>query len=325
MRILVADDNRIGRHLLERLLSRWGYEATLVCDGAEAWQHLQAEDAPRLVLLDWMMPGMSGPEICQRLRKAAGDHYTYIVILTSRSGQEDIVQGMEAGADDYLIKPFAATELKARLLAGQRIVELQEQLIAVQDHLRFQASHDALTGLWNRRAVVDILHSELARASREHTSLGVVMGDVDHFKQINDTFGHQAGDACLVQVAQRLRSLVRVYDSVGRYGGEEFLLIVPHTTLADTVKLAERLRHGLVEQSVEVSSAQLSVTASFGVTTTEAAGSDPDALLCAADQAVYRAKSRGRNRVEHSGGLLARPSLVPEDAEPSLALSLLSA
>ncbi len=320
MRILIADDDRVGRRLLERLLKRWGYETTVASDGAEAWRCLQSEDAPHLVLLDWMMPGMSGLEICRRLRQRGGNHYSYVVILTTRSGKQDIVQGMEAGADDYLIKPFAATELKARLLAGQRIVDLQEQLIAVQEHLRFQASHDALTGLWNRRAILDILQCELARSRREHASLGVILADVDHFKQINDTFGHQAGDMCLRQVAERLRSSVRIYDSVGRYGGEEFLLIVPRSGLAETSKLAERLRLGLAARPVVLASEHLEVTASFGITAAEAGEADPEELLTAADRAVYCAKDQGRNRVESvraPQGLLARG-----DPEPHLALSL---
>ena len=245
MQILIAEDDVITRRTLEALLVKWGYAVIVVRDGVEAWKILQGDAAPRLVILDWMMPGLDGIQICRQVRQRAAAPYVYILLLTAKGNQEDVINGLEAGADDYLTKPFHALELKARLRSGRRILELQQQLIAAREAFRLQATHDLLTGLWNHGAILDILQRELDRARRESNPLGVVMADLDHFKQVNDTYGHLAGDAVLREVAKRLSASVRPYDSVARYGGEEFLIVAPNCDPGSGLNLAQRLRSSL--------------------------------------------------------------------------------
>jgi diguanylate cyclase (GGDEF)-like protein len=299
MRILVAEDDSITRRLLQAHLTQSGHEVVVCADGGQAWQVLNEDDPPNLVVLDWMMPGMDGLTICRELRKREVQGYTYIILLTGKTGTKDVIEGLEAGADDYIMKPFDAHELKVRVRAGSRIIQLQQQLVAALTASEFQASHDHLTGLWNRRAIKGVLDRELARTHRHHGSLGVVMGDLDHFKRINDTHGHLAGDAVLRQVAQRIVSLVRPYDAVGRYGGEEILIICPGSNRERTWRMAERLRQSLSESPLTVSEGTFEVSMSFGVTSIQQDPKrDADSLIREADEALYRAKEMGRNRVE---------------------------
>src|SRR5579883_3074258 len=233
MRVLIADDSIVSRHLLDATLRKWGYEVVVACDGVEAWEILQSPDAPKLVILDWVMPGLTGPEVCRRVRERAkspetkSESYTYILLLTSKSLKEDLIEGMESGADDYVTKPFDQHELKARLRAGTRIIDLEQQLVTAREELREQATRDFLTRIWNRSSILDILQRELARGGREHRPVGVILADLDHFKAVNDTYGHFAGDAVLLEFARRVQASMRQYDSIGRYGGEEFLIVLP--------------------------------------------------------------------------------------------------
>jgi len=299
MKVLIAEDDKVSRRVLESTLVKWGYEVVACADGSEAWQVLQGEDAPQLVVLDWMMPGMDGVQLCQEIRKRSEAPYVYILLLTAKSQREDIIVGLEAGADDYLTKPFDSHELKVRLRTGSRILDLQAELISARDSLRFQATHDLLTGLWNRAAILDILNRELARNRRSGSQLGVIMVDVDHFKIINDTYGHLAGDVVLREIARRMRVSMRSYDEIGRYGGEEFLVVAPGCTAPDTLKLAERLRNCLGGEAIALSGRTIQVAGSLGVASSrEGQEADEDWLLRAADAALYLAKQRGRNRVE---------------------------
>jgi len=242
MKILIAEDDLLTRRVLERFLEQWGYNVISAADGTEAWEILQHEDAPRLAILDWMMPGMDGAQISRALRQRKGEPYVYILILTSKGRKQDVVDGLSAGADDYLTKPFDAEELRGRLHAGRRILALQEALISARDALRFQATHDPLTGLWNRNAAWQALEAELARAQRQGTATCAILADLDHFKQVNDQLGHLAGDAVLRETSRRLRTSVRIYDTVARYGGEEFLIVSPDCPVAAAVIHGERLR-----------------------------------------------------------------------------------
>lgn len=298
MRVLVADDNLISRRVLEAALRQWGYDVVLADDGNEAWKILRSPNAPRLAILDWMMPGLSGPELCRRVRQAGGDRYTYILLVTSRAEKQDVIEGLEAGADDYITKPFDQMELKVRLAGGRRIVELQDQLLEAQATLREQATLDALTKVWNRRSILEILEREVDRAGREHSPLSVAMADLDHFKQVNDTYGHLAGDAVLVEAVERMRSSMRSYDSLGRYGGEEFLLLFPGCEPAAAERLAERMRAEIERRPLDWHTGPIRFTISFGVTTLRADQRLPaEALLRIADAALYQAKQQGRNRV----------------------------
>ena len=297
MRILIADDSIVSRHLLEATLRKWGYEVTVCNDGDQAWQHLQSDEPPPIAILDWVMPGQSGIELCRQLRVQQGQEpYTYVMLLTSKNQRDDLIEGMEAGADDYVTKPFDQHELQVRLRAGRRIVELQTEL-------RRQATHDALTGVLNRSKTFEIFARELQRSKREGTPLGTILVDLDHFKSVNDTYGHLAGDEVLRSAAARLQASVRSYDAVGRYGGEEFLVLLPGCDEAMASMQAERLRLALAMDPVVLESAgavEYQVTASFGVAVSTAARSaaTPEVLVAAADAALYKAKRAGRNRVE---------------------------
>jgi diguanylate cyclase (GGDEF)-like protein len=299
-RILIADDEVISRTVLDETLSRWGYEVIVARDGDEAWTALAGEGAPQLAILDWQMPGLDGPEICRRLRAEPRESYVYVLLLTARDNRSDVIAGLASGADDYLTKPFDRHELQARLTVGRRILRLQEELIQAREALRIEATHDSLTGLWNRRGVLAILSADLGRAARERTPLAVVVTDLDHFKAINDTRGHLAGDEVLREAARRLQLAVRPYDGVGRMGGEEFLVVLPGTSLEDAVEVAERVRRLIAASPVAVAGGELSVTLSAGVAAASPGLADPDRLLAAADGALYQAKRGGRNRVAAS-------------------------
>jgi diguanylate cyclase (GGDEF)-like protein len=299
MEILIAEDDPVFRNLLEMILVKWGYNVVVVENGDDALRILQSEDSPRLAILDWMMPGLKGVEVCRKVREKRIDPYTYIILLTSNQREEDLVTGLEAGADDYITKPFKHNELQLRLRAGRRIIELQNELILARDSFRTKASHDSLTGLWNHAEILQILAQELSRAEREEKCVGVIMADIDFFKKINDTYGHLAGDVVLRSTASKMHSLMRSYDSIGRYGGEEFLIILPDCCSDYTATFAERLRLCISSDSFDTPEGMIPVTISFGVTTScKERNRNADFLVKCADEALYRAKENGRNRVE---------------------------
>ena len=222
MRVLVAEDDRVSRAILKLNLEKWGYEVVVCTDGLQAWSELQKPDAPRMAILDWMMPGMDGIQLCQAVRGRSEQPYVYILLLTAKSLKEDLLAGLNAGADDYLTKPMDPHELELRLRAGRRILDLQSELIAAREDLHIQATHDSLTGVANRRAVLETLESEVVRAMRQHVPLGVILADLDHFKSINDAHGHAVGDTVLREAASRMVAALRPYDRLGRYGGKNF-------------------------------------------------------------------------------------------------------
>lgn len=298
--ILIAEDDRMFRVLLQSWLEDRGYSVTIAENGEQAWELLQSEEAPKLVILDWMMPGMTGPEICRKLRAQAALQYRYVLLLTARSDKQDLVAGLEAGADDYLSKPFDAPELHARLKVGQRILDLQEQLLAAQEALRFEATHDALTGVWNGGAIMQALDREIERAVRMQTALGIIMLDLDNFKKVNDVHGHLVGDEVLRTAARRIAEALRVYDLVGRYGGEEFLVLAPGCVAPALQQQAERIRASIA-QPINSRAGMLQISASIGIVGANLGQNpivDSRTLVHAADQAMYQAKSKGKNRVE---------------------------
>jgi len=298
MPVLVAEDNPVFQSMLRSMLTKWGYDVRITRDGQEAWEAMQAADAPRLAVLDWMMPHLDGVEVCRRIRAAAREPYVYVLLLTSRTESQDLVEGMEAGADDYLTKPFNTQELRVRLRAGRRILDLQQQLMEAREALRVQATHDGLTGLLNRGRVLEILTAEIARSERERRPLAVLMADLDHFKRINDTHGHQAGDAVLREAARRMQAATRQYDAPGRYGGEEFLIVLPGCGAREGYAQAERIREAFAREPFAAGTDSLAVTCSIGVSSRDAcAAGDADRLIREADAALYDAKNRGRNSV----------------------------
>jgi len=299
MKVLIAEDDPISRVLLSRLLVKSGYEVVATANGSEAWEVLRKEGAPRLAVLDWMMPGMDGLAVCQRVRARSGGAYTYILLLTSKDATPDLVEGLESGADDYLTKPLNPEELKARLRAGLRILRLEDQLVAAREEMQVKATHDALTRLWNRSAILDMLQRDIARARREGSSVGVLLCDIDHFKSVNDTHGHAAGDEVLQEAARRFVDSVRDYDVVGRYGGEEFLIFLPGCPSRKTADRAEQIRLAFSSPPFHTKAGPLNITLSIGaVAAADWKTASAEELIRIADAALYRAKNAGRNRTE---------------------------
>ncbi|MBM4363842.1 MAG: diguanylate cyclase, partial [Deltaproteobacteria bacterium] len=254
-------------------------------------------DAPRLALIDWEMPGMSGVEVCRLLRARPSAPYVYLLLCTGRDTQRHLIDGLSAGADDYVRKPFDPQELEVRLRAGRRVVILQRELLAAQAELERRALTDSLTRAKNRGAIMDMLGRELARSRRTGRPLSIVLTDVDHFKRVNDTHGHPAGDAVLTELVRRLRREVRSHDDVGRYGGEEFLVVLPECPTVDAARVARRFRDALHAQPWETPAGSLAVTASFGVAGTDQGPADLSSIVSAADSALYVAKGLGRDQV----------------------------
>jgi len=311
MRILIADDEAMSRQLLQKTLERAGYEVTAVENGRLAADQLCPMNGPRLALLDWVMPELDGPGVCREVRKRKEQSYVYMVLLTSKESKEDVVAGLESGADDYLTKPFDAEELKARLRTGVRILNLEDRLIEAREQMRFQATHDGLTGLWNRAVILDLLGRELARSRRERVCTAILLCDLDYFKGVNDTRGHPAGDEVLKETAKRLLSSVRSYDFVGRYGGEEFLVVLNNCNPAHGLARAEEIRKVIAQRPVQTSVGPVSITMSLGLLLSQEWGYRPvEELLQGADIALYAAKGAGRNCVK-----VATPKVPTENQD----------
>jgi diguanylate cyclase (GGDEF)-like protein len=292
MKVLIADDDPMSLLYLQDALQDWGYEVETVTDGSSACDRLQQADAPMLAIIDWMMPGMDGIDVCRLIRSRVKDRYIYLIMLTSRSETAFVVEAMNAGADDFIGKPFNDEELQVRIRAGRRISELEQKL-------RMKASHDALTGIYNRGAVIEILEKELVRHGREHQPVAIIFADLDHFKRTNDVYGHLAGDAVLREVTRRAGAVLRPYDSLGRYGGEELLIVLPACDGACAMEVAERVRSAVAAQPVATEFGAIPSSVSIGI----AVASHGEGLSCTgliqlADAALYRAKEGGRNRIE---------------------------
>jgi len=296
MRILIAEDDPVSRRLLETALIKSRYHVITACDGSEAWNILRTEGAPRLAILDWMMPGMDGVQICREVRKLRGGPYVYIILLTARDRKQDLLEGMNAGADDYIIKPFDVGELRARLYAGKRILDLQTELLCTREILEEQVTHDLLTGLPNRLLFGDRLTQRLAQSRRSRKPLAIMFLDLDHFKLVNDTLGHNVGDNMLKQVAERLAVAVREADTVARMGGDEFIAILSDISQPqDAAAVAQRVLKTLSEPFV-LNNQELFISASIGISVYPSDGADSETLVKNADAAMYRAKDQGRNR-----------------------------
>jgi diguanylate cyclase (GGDEF)-like protein len=299
MRILIAEDSATGRMLLRHTLETWGHELVIANDGDEAWQILQQEDAPRLVILDWVMPKLDGVDVCRLVRKRESATPPYILLLTAMDQSGDLVAGLGAGADDFVTKPFRPDELRARLEVGRRYVELNERLAEANRDLEILARTDTLTGVLRRRAIYDRLEEEVARSVRDEAPLCVGMLDIDHFKHVNDAFGHAVGDAVLREVVRSATSVLRPYDSIGRVGGEEFLVVLPGTHGFAAQTALTRIRAVVAATPVYVDGDEIPVTVSLGGAIR--CGESIDELVARADAALYEAKNSGRDRVVMAG------------------------
>ena len=309
MKILLADDDPISALLLRQRLEGWSYDVIQVDNGLDALSALRSPNAPRLAILDWEMPGLDGIEVIERLRNApdADEHYVYALLLTSRNQESDTVKGLDIGADDFLTKPYRPAELQARLRVGQRFLSLQKSLLDAQEELRLQAFQDPLTQLPNRRTVLARLHEDLARCGRDNQPLGLLMLDLDRFKLINDTYGHAAGDAVLQEAAKRMQKALRTYDMVGRFGGEEFMVVLPNADAVGTLVVAERICAAMRDAPfVMEGSPQIPFTCSIGASICAPGVSISERnLINAADVALYHSKRNGRDRVTASWLLAA--------------------
>lgn len=292
MDVLIVDDDPITRLALCAALEEWGLNPVVAESGSRALEMLEQDNPPHLLILDWSMPGISGPELCQILRARDDGQFFYILMLTGKEGNEAVIEAMEAGADDFLSKPFDHRVLKVRIAAGSRIVRLEQTLNQL-------ASRDSLTQCWNRRMIDELFDSTLAEARRKETPICVMMVDIDHFKAINDNYGHAIGDTALQHMVAILNQNLREYDQVGRYGGEEFIVVLPTTDRDSAWGIAERVRSAVEYQpTILKDGREISMTVSIGLALFDPQR-DPDrrSLMERADQALYKAKRSGRNRI----------------------------
>lgn len=298
MKILLADDEPIARTLLGHWLGGWGYTITAVKDGEEALNALRADPEIRMAIIDWVMPKLDGLSVCRQVRAGPSDPYIYLVLLTARDNKADIVEGLDAGADDYMVKPCSPVELKVRLRAGRRVVELQEQLVKARESLSFEAMHDALTGTLNRRAILEQLERELLRAERNEAPVALLVANLDALKTVNSDFGHAAGDAVIREAARRIRASVRAYDSVGRVCGTEILCVLPECPADVALGIGARLGGELSHVPVETSAGTIPISASIAIASTDQGqGISSEQLLQAVDLALNRGKARGRGQI----------------------------
>jgi two-component system cell cycle response regulator len=300
MRILLADADRAERNGLAAMLEQWGYEVVLALDGDGAWSALQGSEAPRLALLGSGLAGRPAPDVCRSLRDRSQE--AYVVYLTPRDDAAGLSAALEAGADDFIYRPFDEQELKAHLRAGRRILDLLQAARDARDAFQYEARHDQLTASLNRTAILDVLRHELARSSRERTAVGAVVLDVDGFRAVNETHGAAGGDAVLREITRRLTGLARPYDSLGRFASSEFLLVLPGCDVARAASLGERIRTAISGTRVRLPVGELRVTVSVGAAAAQGETS-ADTLATAAQQAAQAASAAGGDAVKRAEAL----------------------
>lgn len=295
MKILIAEDDPTGNLILKSMLLRWGFDVVTTFNGADAWKILQGEDVPQIAIIDWVMPGLEGLEVCRRIRELekGGDRYTYVVILTGRDDKEDIVAGIGAGADDYIVKPFDKGELKARLNAGQRIVELQTALRIANKKLLSMSRLDPLTGALSRGAILEDLDLAMYRSTREKKSLSISLVDIDNLKEVNERSGRGAGDRILQTSVRRISACLRRSDNFGRYGKDEFLIILPGVDFDNGTTICRRIQDAVNDDSFPVT-----VSQSLAVWDGKASSEE---FIALAEHTLLTTKADGRNRVVKTG------------------------
>lgn len=293
-KILVAEDEFLSRTALETNIQDWGYDAISAKNGKEAWNIIQNENI-RIAILDWMMPGSNGLNLCRKIREEFQEKnkkYIYVILVTGRDSQEDVLEGLAAGADDYLTKPLNYQELRIRLQNGKRIIDLEESRMKL-------ASFDSLTQLWNHSKILDFFEEEIQRGNRDNLPTGIIMADIDHFKRINDNYGHQIGDQALFEVSNRLKAAIRRYDKIGRYGGDEMLVVLPSCRDQNLIRVAHRLCSSVNKEKIKTEGGFLDITISVGGVSSEIfPRASAKNLIQISDKALYSAKMKGRNQAE---------------------------
>jgi two-component system cell cycle response regulator len=300
--ILVAEDDAIARRILERTLIKEGHEVVSAENGRKAFDIFRERFFP-IILTDWMMPEMDGLELCRAVRNHQNSGYVFVIILTSKDSKDDIVTGLNAGADDYVHKPFNPPELKARIKTCMRILELERSLKEANENIMIMSITDPLTKSYNRGYILERLPKEITRAIRYERALSLVLCDIDHFKKVNDTYGHQSGDQVLIEFVDSIKQSIRQdLDWIARYGGEEFLIVLPETGPEGALSLAERLRNSISKRKFIFQEKAIRITSSFGIAGFDSATSDEnissESLINTADKYLYQCKLEGRNRVK---------------------------
>ncbi len=290
IRILIADDDPVTRMLLRKSLESWGYVVFEANDGEEAAKIVEKTEGLQLFIIDWGMPNLNGIDFCRWI-KHKDENFYYIIMLTSRKGTANVVEAMTAGVDDFISKPFVSDELRVRVKVGDRIIEQERRL-------SFYANRDSLTAVWNRRMILKLLKEEWERSVRENSPLSVALFDIDHFKSINDHYGHQVGDQALQYFCDIISEQIRPYDKFGRYGGEEFLLVLPGSDIDSSLKVIERCRKAIEQKAMPVDGHEpLVITVSVGVSESISGNKNVQVLFKECDKALYQAKNQGRNLV----------------------------
>lgn len=292
MRVLIAEDEPISCRALERSISDWGYDTVTAKNGHEAWTAIEKNEV-QLAVLDWMMPEIDGIELCRRIRHRYQEdksRHIYIILLTGRDQEEDIITGLSAGADDYVVKPFNFRELKIRLQNGERIVKIDKEHVD-------SASYDSLTNVWNRSTILGFFDEELVRSRQENRATSLIIVDVDDLGRLNRSHGHFTGDVVLIEIANRLKKNVRGYDRLGRYGGDELAVVLPCSGLIHVEAIAERLRRSINEKKIKTKKGALDVTVSLaGISSDISQHANGDELRKACERALLSAKERGPNK-----------------------------
>jgi diguanylate cyclase (GGDEF)-like protein len=297
--ILLVEDDSFMRTIIKVALAEAGYDTVAVENGRKALEMLDKRHYP-IVITDWFMPEMDGLDLCRAIRSRSGLPYTYIILMTAMEARSGVVTALDAGADEYLVKPVDPVELQVRLKTARRIIDLESTLQRSMEEIRLISQHDHLTGLYNRRYCDERLPQELKRSRRYRRPLSLVMIDIDFFKRVNDEHGHQAGDLVLCELTRHIAASIRQgVDWLVRFGGEEFLLVLPETDLAGATVVAERIRFSVSQLPISLASGiTLEITASLGVVaTTPGDELSPQGIIEAADRALYDAKGLGRNQV----------------------------
>jgi len=296
--ILIAEDEAVSRKVMVKHLTKAGYDVTAVENGRQALDAFEEKFYP-FILTDWIMPEMDGLELCRAIREKRDRGYVYLILLTHKAAKDDIIVGLEAGADDYLTKPVYFVELTARINNGMRVLELEKSLKKAGQEIYHLTVTDSLTGTFNRRYLNEHMPEAIDQALAQTNPLSLILCDIDHFKKVNDTYGHLVGDAVLRSFARIIKDTVNDQkDWVVRYGGEEFLLVLPDTDMSGARALSEMLRQFVAQATIKASGHDINITASFGLTGLDDTDeTTPEILLNLADEKLYRAKEEGRNRV----------------------------